>query len=225
MKTALRSPKVLAWKRLLEKNGAVFSRAPHPLASVAKGRTEETLFAFLEFGAAARDGTPLPGTVLVRGHAAVILPVLIEKETGARWIVLVRQPRAATGTWMTELPAGMLDSDVNRPRKAALREFEEEVGLPLGNTRLRPINREPLFTSPGLLDEGIFYFYFEKTLPRRRIRELNGLKRGCAEENETITVETLPLRQAFRQIRSLPALYALCWYALKKGEPLWGKRP
>ncbi len=215
MEALHQSPKYKAWRRLLSKNGTVVTDATL-LAAIPKGNTDEILFAFLKLKAQSNQGRPFPSSVLIRGHAVVIIPIVIEKVTKKPYVILVNQLRSATGGLMLELPAGMLDRQVHDPLKVALREFEEEVGLSLGKTRLKRVNSEPLFTSPGLLDEGIYYFYFEKTLPKKQILALNHQVRGCVEENEHITVCCMPLEKAFPLVHSIPALYGLSWYALNR---------
>jgi 8-oxo-dGTP pyrophosphatase MutT (NUDIX family) len=216
MKALHQSKKYKLWRRQLSKNGVLVSKEKN-LALVPKGKTDEILFAFLEIKAKSKQGDPLPSSVLIRGPAVVIIPILIERETKKKYVILVNQLRCATGGLMWELPAGMMD-DIHDPKKVALKEFEEEVGLPLGKTRLKRINRKLLFSSPGLLDEGITYFYFEKILPRKQIVAMNHQKRGSVEENENITLRCMPFKKAFSLVHSIPALYGLSWYALNRIE-------
>ncbi|MBN2144412.1 MAG: NUDIX hydrolase [Candidatus Aureabacteria bacterium] len=204
-----------AWHELLKQNKMAV-RDEKLLWMVPRSSGKAVLFAFLDICVETGTGVKMPPFVLIRGHAVVIIPILKEKESGECHVILVKQLRAAGGGFLYELPAGMLDEEIHDPAKVAVREFDEEVGLPLGDTVLHPINTEPLYTSPGLLDEGIFYFYFEKELCRSEIRKWNNKINSNPHENEHIEVLIIPFEQAFDKIRSIPALYGLAWYQIHK---------
>ncbi|EET90232.1 MAG: NUDIX hydrolase [Candidatus Micrarchaeales archaeon] len=101
----------------------------------------------------------------VDGQAVTILPVI-----GGKTAVINRQYRKTAGSWMYELPSGKMEPNEN-PRKAAIRELEEETGYNAGSLRL-------LFSA--YLVSGIntkkSYFYLatnlKKGTPRRESGEL-----------------------------------------------------
>ena len=69
-------------------------------------------------------------------------------------VVLVRQFRAAIGTHLLEIPAGLLDVPGEVPEEAARRELAEEVGLAAAVlTRLTEF-----VAAPGMADERITLF-------------------------------------------------------------------
>jgi ADP-sugar diphosphatase len=204
-----------SWHELIRQNKMII-RNEKIVWTVPRSNSSRILFAFLKVSAENEDGVLLPPFVLIRGHAVVIIPVIKEKESGKIHIILVKQLRAAKGGYLYELPAGMLDEEIHDPMKVALREFDEEVGLPLGDTVLHPVNHEPLYTSPGLLDEGIYYFYFEKELSRSQMKQLDKKINSCPLENEHIEVSVEPFQEALKKIQSIPALYGLAWYQIHK---------
>jgi 8-oxo-dGTP pyrophosphatase MutT (NUDIX family) len=74
------------------------------------------------------DGNRFERDVVRSPGAVGIVPVLFDPE-GTPSVVLVRQYRAALGTEITEIPAGMRDVDGEAPERTARRELAEEVGL------------------------------------------------------------------------------------------------
>ncbi len=103
--------------------------------------------------------------------------------TGDREVLLVRQYRHATGSWILEVPAGKLDSG-EEPGSCARRETEEETGY-------RPADLQSLgwiWTTPGFTNEKIWLFLatgLEKT-------------RQNLQGDEDLTVERLPFSEAVR---------------------------
>ena len=69
-------------------------------------------------------------------------------------VILVRQYRHATGSWLLEVPAGKLDHPGESPEDCALREVEEETGYRAG--RLSSLGW--IWTTPGFTDEKIHLF-------------------------------------------------------------------
>ena len=80
--------------------------------------------------------------------AAAVVPMTEEGE-----VLLVRQYRHATRTWLLEVPAGKLDPG-EAPEVCAVREVEEEVGYRAG--KLVPLGW--IWTTPGFTDEKIWLF-------------------------------------------------------------------
>lgn len=111
--------------------------------------------------------------------AAVIVPVL---ESGE--VLLVRQYRhAARGEWLLEVPAGTLNAG-EEPVACAERECAEEAGF-------RPrklVALGYLWTTPGFTDERIWIFLGLDLEPAAQ----------NLDEDENLTVERLPLRDALR---------------------------
>jgi ADP-ribose pyrophosphatase len=103
-------------------------------------------------------------------------------------VVLVRQYRHATGSWLLEVPAGKLDHPGEAPEACALREVEEETGYRAGV--LLPLGW--IWTTPGFTDEKIWLFLARDLTPTR----------ASLQDDEVLSVETLPLDEAVRRAQS-----------------------
>jgi ADP-ribose pyrophosphatase len=114
---------------------------------------------------------------------AVVVPLF---ENGD--VLMVRQLRYPLGKHILELPAGKLDKG-EEPAKAALRELEEETGWIAGSLE----KLTSIYTTPGFCDEELHMFL------ARGLRESpHGHKRE--EGEQTMTVHTLPLRDAVKMV-------------------------
>ncbi|MCL5434267.1 MAG: NUDIX hydrolase [Candidatus Marsarchaeota archaeon] len=117
----------------------------------------------------------------VDGQVVTILPVINEKMA-----VVNRQYRKTTGSWMYELPSGKIEPNES-PRRAALRELEEETGYSAGRMKL-------LFSA--YLVSGIntrkSYFYLA-----------TNLKKGTPmrEPDELIKTKAMPLGRLFGMVK------------------------
>jgi ADP-ribose pyrophosphatase len=100
-------------------------------------------------------------------------------------VVLVRQYRHATGSWLLEVPAGKLDHPGESPDACALREVEEETGYRAG--RLEPLGW--IWTTPGFTNEKIWLFLASDLTPSR----------PNLQADEVLSVEKLPLVEAARR--------------------------
>jgi ADP-ribose pyrophosphatase len=78
-------------------------------------------------------------------------------------VILVRQYRYAIDRWIWELPAGTLDPG-ERPRAAARRECEEEIGLT--PRRIRRVGT--FYPTPGFCDEVMWYYVCADLTPPTR---------------------------------------------------------
>lgn len=97
-------------------------------------------------------GVSLPGAVLLRGRSLAVLLWYREYVTNEMYVVLVRQPRVATGTMTWEVPAGMADGH-GTLKGQMFKEIEEETGLALNVHQLTHHGDVSPFTSAGLVDE------------------------------------------------------------------------
>ena len=78
-------------------------------------------------------------------------------------LLLVEQPRPALGGPVIELPAGLVEPSERGEaglRACAARETLEETGFALAPETFRPLGA-PVFLSPGVLAERLYYFAAE----------------------------------------------------------------
>jgi ADP-ribose pyrophosphatase len=116
-----------------------------------------------------------------RGAAAVV-PL-----TSSGEVLLVRQYRHATGSWLLEVPAGKLERG-EQPIACARREVEEEVAVKAGEL----VELGVIWTTPGFTDERIWLYL------------ATGLEPGeqALEADEALTVERRPIADALGAVHS-----------------------
>jgi ADP-ribose pyrophosphatase len=126
------------------------------------------------------NGNTVTLEVIKHPGAAAVVPV--DRDGN---VILVRQYRHATGSWLLEIPAGKLDHPGEAPEDCALREVEEETGYRAGNLA----SLGWIWTTPGFTDEKIWLFLASDLIPTR----------ASLQPDEVLTVEKLPLAEAVRQ--------------------------
>jgi hypothetical protein len=62
------------------------------------------------------------------------------------------------------------------------------------------------YTSPGLLDEGGYFFYAELTLPQAEIDKYQNKSAGALDEKEFIQTCVVPIEEAPSLMTNIPAL-------------------
>ena len=174
-----------------------------PIDITAKKSGKEVLFALVRADIKDPEGHELLPLVLIRGAAVVIVPVIENVDTGICRFLMVRQRRSGNGHNSLEFPAGMLDDEVAHPAKVAIKELKEETGLDLKENELIPLTDKPLYSSPGLSDESIFFYAAHVLLTNEEMEDLNGRLTGVSEEGERIRVELHSGQGAMNQVTSL----------------------
>ncbi|MEO6097616.1 MAG: NUDIX hydrolase [Fibrobacteria bacterium] len=197
----LRAPKYRAWKRNLARNGCTL-RAVEPLQELNKP-DGSLLFALLRARVEDPQGRPLPAYALIRGHAALIVTEVVNREDGERKFLMLRQRRVGHGGETLEFPAGMLDEDVADPVGVALKELKEETGLEARRDQMVPLAERPLFSSPGLDDEAVHYFGCSLELSADEFEALEGGESGKADEHEYIRMGLWDYESALKEVDSL----------------------
>jgi len=116
-----------------------------------------------------------------RGASAIVALLDLDQ------VILVRQYRYAVSSELLEIPAGTLDPG-EKPEDCARRELEEETGYRCAEIK----KMTECFVAPGYSTEKI-HIYLAKGLTKTTTR---------MEEDENISTESLPLKDALDKIRS-----------------------
>ena len=204
MDETIRSFKISAWKRTVETAGCMIG-AIRTLREINK-KSGAPLFSLLDVSVTSPDGKPLPNIVFIRGHAVVVVPLLVNEATGEERFLMVRQHRVGNGMLTLEFPAGMLDHENDTPVAVARKELYEETGLSVGEQQLIPLSPTPLYSSAGASDEAVYYYGCKIKLQDRDFRGLENSYRENSSEHEFITVALLTRSEAEPQINSIQAM-------------------
>lgn len=158
---------------------------------------------------------PFDQIVQLRGNSVGLLIVLnCEKEN---FTFLTKQTRLPTGDVLVELPAGMVDGGTFAG--AAAKEIAEETGLTFSEADLIPLSQEPIYLSPGLLDEAMAFFAVERTVTRVEFDELIGKITGAVDEHEHITLRVVRLEEVvLAASRDAKAYIAFLLYSMHLHE-------
>lgn len=154
---------------------------------------------------------PYDQIVQLRGNAVGLLVVLSCE--GELYTLLTEQVRLPAGGMLAELPAGMVDGGTFTG--AAAKEIQEETGLSFGEADLIPLSRDPIYLSPGLLDEGMHFFAVVRSVSRTDLDALIDKTTGAKDEHEHITLKVVPLSEMLDAVpRDGKAHIALLLYRL-----------
>ena len=161
-------------------------------------------------------GEPIARELFARGDSVGVLLYDPERDC----VALVQQFRIgcldnAQGAWMWEVVAGMVKPG-EQCTDVAVREVQEETGLAISTTQLRPICR--YYSSPGGSDERLQLFCALRALP-------DGIEgvHGLAEEGEDIRIQCFSTKQALAalatgQINNAATVIALQWLQIHRCE-------
>ncbi len=196
-------PKVKQWLDAVSKEGCEIHDI-QTLSTVYK-KSQDLLFAFLKTDVREPEGRRLPAYSFIRGHSAIIVPLAINKATKQEKFILIRQRRIGNGQDSLEFPAGMLDLEQQNPKGVAVKEMKEETGLEVNAEDFVLLNQHPLYVSPGLMDEALFYYGCRVYLTSEQWSALEGSTHGVESENEFIKVELWDEEDAVKTITSLHA--------------------
>jgi 8-oxo-dGTP pyrophosphatase MutT (NUDIX family) len=196
-------PKVRVWKDSVVKAGCTI-RSLKPL-SLSYNKNNELLFALVKADVSDPMGRKLPDILFVRGHACIVVPQVINKNTGKKAFLMIRQRRIGNGSLNLEFPAGMLDRNIDIPSEVARKELFEETGLSIASADLFPLGNGPLYSSPGASDEGIYYFGCSVELAGMDFGAFEGRTISGVSEDERIVVTLRSRKQAEKETTSLQA--------------------
>lgn len=99
----------------------------------------------------------IPGFVILRGPSCAVL--MWYEVLGEIYILMIRQPRLATGKLVWEVPAGMLDGESDDIRGKMMDEIKEETGIIPEKEKL--VYLDTSYSSCGITDEKYIFFSME----------------------------------------------------------------
>lgn len=99
----------------------------------------------------------IPGFVILRGPSCAVL--MWYEVLGDIYVLMVRQPRLATGKLVWEVPAGMLDGETKSIKGKMMNEIEEETGIIIEEEKL--VYLDTSYSSCGITDERYIFFSME----------------------------------------------------------------
>jgi ADP-ribose pyrophosphatase len=134
-------------------------------------------------------------------HAAAVTMLPVDNE-GKIWVI--RQYRHAADQELLELPAGMVEAD-EPLLDAAAREIREEIGMRAGEL----IHLGGIFLAPGYSTEYL-HIYLARQLEPAPLQP---------DDDEWITVERIPIAEAYRLAESGALLDAKSIAALTIARP------
>jgi ADP-ribose pyrophosphatase len=141
------------------------------------------------------DGYQMTRDIIDHPGAVAILPFLSSKR-----VLMIRQFRAAVGSWIWEIPAGTLEKG-EKPLQCARRELIEEVGFAARKWK----KLGTFWTAPGFCTEVMHVYRAWDLTPQA----------GQADDDEHIRVKEMPIDEVhaaarsgrLRDAKSLAALY------------------
>ena len=186
------SPIFQVWKKDVESTGtqiskidvlSVISRSPGKLFSV-----------FIDTEMITPEGERVPRCMLLRGKSVVIVPV-VHCDDGETYTLMIKQRRPVDGSYVTEFPGGMCDSEDESPASLAIREIQEELGLSVKAEDLKPLQNEPIKVCTGMLDEQIYFFYFETNISQKELANFDGSLTGHHHDGEFLVVQVVKMSE------------------------------
>jgi len=201
------------WKSHLLRNGLKIKNTEE--VYTRRNANGEVLFSLLMLDAETPEGNRIPPICFLKGEVVVVMVCLIDRDTGEKYLVLVRQRRIAEGGITCEHPAGMVDG-IKTPLEIAVQEIQEETGLSVPCTQLHPLlHNRRLFPSTGTSDECMYFFFTEQVMSRREMLQISERKTGVDDEH--ITTLVLPFEEAHRQMNNINCILLNLAY-LKQAE-------
>ncbi len=203
------------WQEQMISNGLTINKIDEKY--IRRRHNGEVLFAMLEVDATTPEGDKIPPALFLKGHAASMLVCLIDDKTGEKFVVLVRQRRICDGSHTYEHPAGMVDAS-DAPDEVAARELGEEIGLIVEPSDLTKLNSQLFFPSTGTSDEGMHFFFIERTLPHEEIMAYHHKNMGSTSEFERITTIVTSLPESHKLINNVNGLLLNFMYLKHVGD-------
>lgn len=215
MESLQSSLKYRQWADSLRQHG-VDLRAVEELSTIRKPNGE-ILFSMVKMDAVTQQGQKLLPIALLRGHFVSMVTVLIDNDSQEEFYLMVGQRRVSDGAVHYEHPAGMTDSE-HDPFETALKEMQEETGLVITRDQLHLLRDGIVFSSPGLLDEGGYFFCCEIGMSREEIDSFRARVMGDAHEGEYIQTKLMSEAEVWKVLRNAHGLLNMFLYKEYKGR-------
>ncbi|MFD1140100.1 NUDIX hydrolase [Larkinella insperata] len=207
--------KFKAWQQKLEHNQIRLNQVQD--VYTRHGNEGQVLHSLVKLDATAPDGAKLSPLCMIKGDAISVLVVLIDEETEDKFVLMVRQRRVCDGSETYEHPAGMIDEG-ETPPEVALRELQEETGLEFASEELQSLGPKPWYSATSTSDEALYFFYCERRMNSRAIRELHGQSTGKASEQEQTRLHVAPLAEAHGLVSNLHGVLGHLLYLRAVGD-------
>ena len=74
-------------------------------------------------------------------------------------------------------------------------ELREELSLTISHDELIPLITDPVKEHPRLADVRAYFFYFTRKVPFSFLEEMDGIKTGCREDHEYISIKVVKMSE------------------------------
>ena len=195
------APKYKSWIKKIKNSKCKIEKIV-PLHIINKPNGE-LLFALLDADILTPQNEKLLPYIFLRGDASLIVPLIINSDTGEKKLLMIRQRRIANGEINLEFPAGMVDLNTDKPTETAISELSEETGVTISQSDIFKLSSKPFYSSPGASDEAIFYYGAIIKMGSSLFNSLEGRLTGDKSENEHIQVTLKSISSAEEKLTSL----------------------
>ncbi|MEM6346062.1 MAG: NUDIX hydrolase [Bacteroidota bacterium] len=197
------------WKSKLQANGLTINDIEEIYTKYRYNG--EALFGLVLLDATTPEGDKIPPICFIKGEIVSVLICLADKDSGERYLLLVKQRRICNGDYIYEQVAGMVDRD-DDPHEVAVRETMEETGLEVDPTKVIPLNREAQYASSGTSDEALYFYYCELEMTKEEIWSYHQNHMGSEHEHERIITHVATIPEAKKLILNTNGLLNIYLY-------------
>lgn len=210
------------WKKNIVSNGLTINNIEEVYSR--RRYNGEVLFSLVMLDAETPEGDKIPPICFIKGEVVSVMVVLIDTDTGEKYLLLVKQRRIAEGGYTFEHPAGMVDGSWT-PLQIAVQEVREETGISLDEDQLIDLSPgKRRFPSTGTSDECMYLYFCEIRISLADILAFENKNMGSSCEFERITTHVFPFIEGHRLINNTNGLllgflylsYVEDWELLKK---------
>jgi len=195
--TLFDSHKFKLWQQRLKQNGLIIHHTDEIYTRY--NHHGDALFSLVLLNATTPEGDKIPPICFIKGEVVSLLICLIDRDTGQKYLLLVKQRRICNGDIIYEHVAGMVDG-TDRPIDVAIREGVEEAGMQLTLDQVHLLNEEPYYPTTGTSDEAMYFYYCELEMSKEEILAYHDKQQGIISEHERITTEIVTIDEAKRLI-------------------------